>query len=52
MDFLKTLFGQDSVPVTPAEVGKAVVKSGITVGSAIGERVSSLIDDMCHISFD
>ena len=52
MELLKTLFGQNSVPTTPAEVGKAVVKSGITVGSAIGERVSSLIDDMCHILFD
>ena len=52
MELLKTLFGQDSVPAMPAKVGKAVVKSGITAGSAIGERVSSLIDDMCHILFD
>ena len=52
MELLKTLLGQDSVPATPAEVGKAAVKSGIKVGSAIGERASSMIDDMCHILFD
>lgn len=52
MELLETLFGQDSVPTTPAGVGKAVVNFGFTVGSAIGESVSSLIDDMCHILFD